>query len=190
MAIFDNLYIMAKQEIQNDYSVHAQSFFFFLLHNWKLWLVFVAIVGSFFYMGKSLYEENYFGEEIAGVIQRDVTIKQTRSTPNTSVLVINPLDKTPFRLYEVDLGLNCKVKNDIEGQTFPMNVELHKRNYNNTYYLKFPDIQKHVCVPHILAKEEFPEKPEEAVIEETKEIKFEVSKTEVNNPDSIEIKKE
>lgn len=173
---------MAKQEIQNDYSVHAQSFFRFLLNNWKLWLVFMVIVGGFFYIGKSLYEENYFGEDVAGVIARDVTIKQTRSTPNTSVLVINPLDKTPFRLYEVDLGLNCKVKPDIEGQTFLMNVELHKRNYNNTYYLKFPDIQKHVCIPYLPAKEEF-EREAEVITEETKEIVYEVSSKDTNTED-------
>lgn len=137
---------MPKEIIKNEYSVNAQSFFRFLLNNWRLWVVFIAIVASFFYVGKNLYDDKYFGERLFETYTKEVTIKQIRSTPNKSVLVINPLDPTPFRLYEIDLGLNCILDKDIVGKQYTMNVELHKRNYNKTYYLKFPDIQKTICV--------------------------------------------
>lgn len=137
---------MPKEIIKNEYSVNAQSFFRFLLNNWRLWVVFIAIVASFFYVGKNLYDDKYFGERLFETYTKEVTIKQIRSTPNKSVLVINPLDPTPFRLYEIDLGLNCILDKDIVGKQYTMTVELHKRNYNKTYYLQFPDIQKTICV--------------------------------------------
>lgn len=137
---------MVKEIIQNEYTVNAQSFLRFLLNNWRLWVVFIAIVASFFYVGKNLYDDKYFGEKLVETYSKEVTIKQTRSTPNKSILVINPLDPTPFRLYEVDLGLNCILDKDVVGQKHTMQVELYKRNYNNSYYLKFPDIQNFVCV--------------------------------------------
>lgn len=136
---------MKPEKVQNEYSVNAPSFIHFLFVNWKLWLVFSIIIIGYSYIGKKLYDENYFGETIVEVYEKDVIVKATRSTPNTSVLIINPLDEYQMRLYEVDLGLNCQLKTDVIGKTFPMKVELHKRNYNDSYYLKFPNIKNFIC---------------------------------------------
>lgn len=156
---------MPKENIENEYTVKGQSFLKFLLINWRVWLIFIFIVICFFYTGKKLHKENYFGQEIVSTYQKDVIVKQTRKTPHTTALVINPLDNVPFRLYEVNLGLNCILKDDkdIEGHSFPMIVELHKRNYNNTYFLRFPDIQTHVCVARKINTST--EKPQETIME-------------------------
>ena len=129
----------------NEYSVKTPSFIKFMFVNWKLWIVFSIIIAGYLYVGKNLYHQNYFGETLVEVYKKDVIIKQTRTTPNNSVLITHPLDEYKIRLYEVNLGLNCKFLPNIVEKSFPMDVELHRRNYNKTFYLKFPNIKEQIC---------------------------------------------
>lgn len=134
---------MSKDNKTNEYSVVNWSFFRFLLVNWRIWLTLISIISFFFFVGKLLHEEDFFGESLVEQKKYDITIKATRSTPNTSILILNPLE--PYKTYEIDLGVGCKLIPEITNTTYNMNVQLFKRNYNDTYYLKLPEVKELIC---------------------------------------------
>ena len=119
-------------------------FITYLWSYWYVWLTLFMLFGLAILSLSYLIKINYFSSSLVRTGIETVEIVNITSNNNGLIVITNPLIKNGF--YEVNLGFNCNLNSSLINQKIQTNYELYKRNYNNSYYLSFPDIKKLVCI--------------------------------------------
>lgn len=131
-------------EKKNLYRQTPWSFKKYLLNHLPFWLIlffiFICTTIFLFYLSKN----SYFNEEIVYKNNTtDIELLVFRSDIFTTIVVTNPFDYN--KPYEISLGYNCNIKNELLHKKIKMEAVLYKRNYNNTFFVTFPHARKLIC---------------------------------------------
>ena len=145
--LFFKIYIFCMEKVlsiaEKIKIKRSVQFIAYLWSYWYVWLTLFVLFGLTMLSLSYLIKINYFSSSLvrAGV----ETVEIVNITSNNGLIVItNPLIKSGF--YEVNLGFKCNLNYNLINQQIQTKYELYKRNYNNSYYLSFPDIKKLVCL--------------------------------------------
>ena len=146
--LFFKIYILCMEKIlsiaEKIKIKRSLEFIAYLWSYWYVWLTLFLLFGLSILSLSYLIKINYFSSSLVRTGIETVEIVNITSNNNGLIVITNPLIKNGF--YEVNLGFNCNLNSSLINQKIQTNYELYKRNYNNSYYLSFPDIKKLVCI--------------------------------------------
>lgn len=116
----------------------------FIFKTKKLWFYLIILLVCFLTFIYQLWEKDYLSQKIILSKKMPIEIIDLRQSVISSAIIKSDLDK--LRVYEVNLGYFCKPDKKLIGTYIEMDLVLYKRNYNQTYFMDFPQAIEKICI--------------------------------------------